>query len=274
MKLIQLTDIHLTTPGETIAGRDPNANFEAALEHVLTHHADAELMAITGDLSDWGDREDYERLKRRLSAFALPTALMIGNHDRRDVFLQVFPELADPNGFVQSARDANMGRCLFLDTNEPATHAGRYCEARQAWLADALDAGPGPFLIFMHHNPIPTGIGPMDQIGLMDAEAFAAVIRPRQRKIRHIFHGHCHYAMTGSLCGVPVSSLRGTNHAGWPNFAEKTLLSGSDLPPSYGVALFGPETTTVHMVEFGYDGPVRVEGSPDYAEWDRETMAR
>ena len=62
MKLIQLTDIHLTTPGQTIGGRDPNANFDRALSHALTNHPDVEAIIITGDLSDWGERDDYLRL--------------------------------------------------------------------------------------------------------------------------------------------------------------------------------------------------------------------
>ncbi|MEL6211502.1 MAG: metallophosphoesterase, partial [Pseudomonadota bacterium] len=60
MKILHLTDIHLTTPGESISGCDPNANFEAALAHALSLHADAALMVITGDLSDWGEQADYE----------------------------------------------------------------------------------------------------------------------------------------------------------------------------------------------------------------------
>ncbi len=73
---------------------------------------------------------------------------------------------------------------------------------------------------------------------------------------------------------MPVSSLRGTNHASYPLFSETRLLSASDLPESYGVAFFGADYVTVHMVEFGYVGAIRVEGSPDYAAWDRETMIR
>jgi hypothetical protein len=30
----------------------------------------------------------------------------------------------------------------------------------------------------------------------------------------------------------------------------------------------------VHMVEYGYIGEIRCEGSPDYADWDQLTMAR
>ncbi len=60
MKLLQITDIHLTTPGKTIGGRDPNANFAKALAHATSHHPDAEALVITGDLSDWGEPADDE----------------------------------------------------------------------------------------------------------------------------------------------------------------------------------------------------------------------
>ena len=69
MKLIHMSDIHLTAPGSTIGGRDPRHNFERAFGHVLADHSDAELMVITGDLSDWGDRTDYEWLRSRLDSF-------------------------------------------------------------------------------------------------------------------------------------------------------------------------------------------------------------
>ena len=48
MKLIHMSDIHLTAPGSTIGGRDPRYNFERALSHILLDHGDAELMVITG----------------------------------------------------------------------------------------------------------------------------------------------------------------------------------------------------------------------------------
>jgi 3',5'-cyclic AMP phosphodiesterase CpdA len=274
MKLIHLSDIHLTTPGATIGGRDPRVNFERALTHVLRDHHDAELMVITGDLSDWGDRDDYRWLKAQLDAFPIPARLCIGNHDRRDVFLSVFPELADDDGLVQGVHDTPAGRCLLLDTAEAGTHAGRYCDARKAWLTRQLSEHPGPFLLFMHHNPMPTHLGPMDQIRLLDDAAFRAIVGRHRDRIRHIFFGHCHLPLAGSVAGVPASSLRGTNHASYPLFSERRFLSASDLPESYGVVFFGDDYVTVHMVEFGYAGPIRTEGSPDYNDWNRETMTR
>lgn len=40
------------------------------------------------------------------------------------------------------------------------------------------------------------------------------------------------------------------------------------------IHIFGEDYVTVHMVEFGYTGPIRVEGSPEYQDWNRETMVR
>jgi 3',5'-cyclic-AMP phosphodiesterase len=269
-----MSDIHLTTPGKTILGRDSNANFERALGHALRDHGDAELIVVTGDLSDWGDREDYRRLKALLAEVPIPVRLCIGNHDERAAFLEVFPEAGDAGGFAQGWHDTSKGRCLLLDTWGPQTHAGSYCEARQAWLEVRLSEHPGPFFIFMHHNPIPTHVAPLDQIRLLDDEAFRNTVARHRTKIRHIFFGHCHLPMAGSTAGVPTTSLRGTNHAGYALFSQQELLTSSDLPESYGVAFVGDDYVTVHMIEFGYSGPVRIEGSPDYAAWNRETMAR
>ena len=68
--------------------------------------------------------------------------------------------------------------------------------------------------------------------------------------------------------------MAGTNHASIAVFSEAQLLSASDLPEAYGVVFIAPDYVTVHMIEFGYNGPVRTEGSPDYAQWSRETMVR
>ncbi len=126
---------------------------------------------------------------------------------------------------------------------------------RLGWLAARLAEHDGPFLLFMHHNPMPTHLrtdGP-------DPPARRCRLPPtwsaRHRdRIRHIFFGHCHLPLAGSVAGVPASSLRGTNHASYPLFSETKLLSASDLPESYGVAFFGEDYVTVHMVEFGYTG--------------------
>lgn len=274
MKLLQITDIHLTTPGKTIGGRDPNANFQRALDHAMALHSDVEALFITGDLSDWGEREDYLRLKDMISTLPVPVHLCIGNHDDRSTMLSVFPELAGDGGFVQQVVQMPIGHAILIDTWGPETHAGHFCEARAAWLDVQLQSLPGPIWLFMHHNPVATRVAPMDKIMLLDADRFIETIRPHRGRIAHIFHGHCHLPLSGSLIGIPFSAPRGTNHAGWPDFEAERLLSAADLTEAYSVIFATAESTMVHMVEYGYRGEVRGEGSPEYATWDKLTMVR
>ncbi|HUJ99051.1 MAG TPA: metallophosphoesterase [Stellaceae bacterium] len=274
MKLIQLTDIHLTTPGQTIGGRDPNANFDSALAHALAQHPDLEAMVITGDLSDWGDRADYERLRERIAALPVTVHLAIGNHDDRATFLQVFPELADADGHVQKRFALSRGTGVVIDTWGPGSHAGFFCARRCAWLDATLAAADAPVFLFMHHHPVPTHVAPIDQMMLRDADAFGAVVAAHRHRIAHIFFGHCHLPLAGSLHGVPVSSPRGTNHAGWADFSETRMLLAADLPQAYAVIIAEGAAITVQMVEFGYRGERRIEASPDYATWNRTTMVR
>ena len=272
MKLLHFTDIHLTTPGQTIAGRDPNTNFQRALDHALDLHSDAEAVFITGDLSDWGEEPDYRRLDEIIAKVSIPVHLGIGNHDDRATLLGVFPDLADENGFVQKVIPLSDGHAVVIDTWGPDTHAGHFCETRAAWLSAQLSQLEGPVLIFMHHNPVPVGIDPVDQIMLMDADRLRQTLRPFKDRIAHIFHGHCHLHLNGTFEGIPFSAPRGTNHAGWPNFGETAKLSSSDLTEAYSVILTDGPDTMIHMVEFGYQGEIRTEGSPNYADWDRKMV--
>lgn len=274
MKLLQMTDIHLTTPGKTIGGRDPNKNFTRALSHAMELHNDAEALFITGDLSDWGEADDYERLKKHIAKLKIPVHLCIGNHDDRSTFLESFPQYRTENGFAQRVIELSEGHAITLDTWGEATHAGHFCEARAEWLTTQLASLPEPVWVFMHHNPVATGVAPMDKIMLQDAVRFKQTISPYKEKIAHIFHGHCHLPLSGSVAGVSFSAPRGTNHAGWPDFAAERLLSASDLPEAYTVIFAEHDSTMCAMVEYGYEGEIRTEGSPEYENWDKATMIR
>ncbi len=274
MKILQLTDIHLTAPGKTIGGRDPNVNFDKALKHASEHHPDAEVLVITGDLSDWGEGADYERLKARLADVTLPVRLCIGNHDDRPTLLSVFPELANEDGHVQQVFRLSEGIGMTLDTWGPESHAGHLCDDRLRWLDRQLTAADQPVYLFLHHNPIPTHNPPMDQIMLLDADALGEVVSAHRERLAHIIFGHCHQPLAGSFHGVPVSAPRGTNHASWVSFSETEMLLGCDLPESYAVLIAQGPSVTVHMIEFGYAGEIRDDGTPDYADWDRASMAR
>ena len=274
MKIIQITDIHLTTEGKSILGRDPNLNFQNVLNHINENQYDAEVIIITGDLSDWGETSDYLRLKNIIEKNKIPIHLCIGNHDDRANFLSVFPTLSDKNGFIQNVVKLSKGSAILLDTWGPETHAGHFCMKRKDWLRETLSTVDKDVFLFLHHNIVDTKIKPVDQIKLLDTSLLREVCNEFKDKIRFIFHGHCHLILNGSFSGIPFYSPRGTNHAAWPAFQEKKFLSSADLAETYSVIMVEDEDIMVHTIEFNYRGEIKNEGLPDYNTWDKNSKER
>jgi 3',5'-cyclic AMP phosphodiesterase CpdA len=251
MKLIHITDPHLVRPGEQLYGLDPCKRLTACIADINLNHGDADLCVITGDLTHWGDVDAYYGLRDCLERLEIPLRLVVGNHDKRAEFLSVFPRTpVDENGFVQSVLDTDGGRCLFLDTIEPGTHAGHYCAQRQDWLRRQLDDARdcAAVYLFMHHPPFILRIPSMDSLAMQDRHALAELLAP-YRNIRHLFFGHVHRPVSGSWRGIPFTTLRGTSHQVWLDF-QSDQIRGSHEPPAYAIALIEPDQVVVHFHDF------------------------
>ena len=275
MKLIHITDTHLVKPGETLFGLDPRARLDAAIADINASHADADLAVITGDLTHWGHREAFENLKDSLAALSIPVKLILGNHDHRGIFKEIFPDaVLDENGFVQEVIDTSAGRLVLLDTNLEGTHAGWYCAERLAWLDKQLEgSGDLPLFLFMHHPPCKLHLEPMDQIGLIQADAFRDVVEPHAHKIRHIFFGHIHRPVAGSWLDIPMSTIRSTNHQVWLDFTARETIPGSSEPPAYAIALIDEDSVVVHIHDY-LDASEKYEmGGVRYSDWEATDAA-
>jgi len=252
VKLIHISDIHINA--EPILGSDPIEKFNACIDHVERHHDDADMVIISGDLTHHGQKSAYETLTRLLRDRSISPLLILGNHDHRPTFCETFPNVpADENGFIQYSKDTPMGRFLFLDTAEIGTHAGHYCNKRQAWNVSELERAEqeGMFVyLVMHHNPVDVGVVNADAIGLVDGSVFREILSQYQITIRHIFFGHCHYILSGSACGISFSAPRSTNHPCVPDFSGENRLGFGNFPVTYNVCLLSEDATVVHSIDF------------------------
>jgi 3',5'-cyclic AMP phosphodiesterase CpdA len=247
VKLIQVSDLHFVPPRVRLLGLDPRARLEACIADINANHADAELCLFTGDLADRGAPAAYRALREVLGGLKVPHRLLIGNHDDRAAFRAVFPESPlDDNGFVQSVVCCAAGDLVLLDTHEPGTGAGSFCEARQAWLSARLaEAGGRPIYLFMHHPPFDIGIPSLDRIRLADPEGFAAALDGAQN-IVHLFFGHVHRPVSGSWRGVPFSALRSTVHQVPLDFETEAPVPYNHESPAYAIILIDEARTVVH----------------------------
>ncbi|MEO5755325.1 MAG: phosphodiesterase [Mesorhizobium sp.] len=248
MKIIQISDPHLTAPGGLLYGSDPLSRLEASLADIGKNHADAELVVISGDLTNDGERTAYAALKEKLAEFAPPCRLLLGNHDDRALFLEMFPDAAAERGFVQSIVDSSEGRLILLDTLDSGHVEGKLCEARLTWLDEKLrEARDRPAFIFMHHPPFRIHMPELDDVRLADADAFHEVLQ-RHGNVRHIFAGHVHRPIAGSWRGIPVSTLRSTNHQTALDFSGSWSLGHE--PPAYAVIFIDGDGVVVHFHDF------------------------
>ena len=146
-KLLVLTDLHLRAEGKTIIGLDPVARCRAALEAGLTAHGDARALILMGDLTHGGHVAEYEILRNLLAEVQIPVLPMLGNHDDRAHFDQVFPEATRTDaGHLQQVMDLGAHRLITLDSLDAGAkpaHSGWLCPARLDWLDRALATAEG-----------------------------------------------------------------------------------------------------------------------------------
>lgn len=252
MKLIHLTDTHLVPPPRRLYALDPQARLAAAVEDINRHHADAELVMISGDLADRGEPEAYRALHETLASLEVPYALGMGNHDSRPHLQAAFPELPqDANGFVQYVWETSTGVMVMLDSANPGTHAGELCALRLAWLDACLrEHRSRDVFLVLHHPPLEIGIRYMDAINLRNADDLQAVLA-RHSNVRHIFFGHVHRPAAGSWHGIPFSTLPSLNHqVGLELSADADRLPGCHEPPAYGVVLIEAHSLVSHVHQF------------------------
>ncbi|WP_375699502.1 metallophosphoesterase [Pseudophaeobacter sp. TrK17] len=272
MKIIHISDIHLTVPGEEMGGLDPHARFAQALADVATHHPDATRVIITGDLTHWGEQAAYEALQQAVADLQIPVRLLIGNHDNRKTFLSVFNDHpTDGAGFVNYAETLEGVRFIYLDSVGERTHAGHFCETRRTWLHNEL-ANCDRARIFLHHNPMLLGLPAEDKISLVerDRAPFRDLIAAHSAKIDYIHFGHVHAPIHGCFAGVQFASVASTGNQSIPDFDEADLLKGAPMAPSYFVLLIQGADTTIHQMPFTWEGPIVTTGTrwEDWAKPD------
>ncbi|WP_114950858.1 phosphodiesterase [Sphingosinicella terrae] len=160
MLIAQITDVHL--------GFDPEnpdefnrQRLDATLQALRLLSPRPDLLLVTGDIvNDGDDAQSYQRYRDAIADLPFPVFPLMGNHDSRDPFRALFPDLPTADGFIQYAVEDFPLRILALDTLEVGRHGGGFCETRAAWLRARLDEAPDrPTLIALHHPPVATGIG-------------------------------------------------------------------------------------------------------------------
>ena len=210
MLICQLTDLHVRPRG-LAANRVSETNMftERAFNAVAALTPSADLILLTGDLTESGKPTEYQNLvaihRRTLRR---PVHAIPGNHDDRATLraeLADWPGIVSHPDYIQYTIEDHSVRVIMLDTLVQGSSHGELGADRLAWLEATLTAQTErPTLIAMHHPPFVTAIPHMDRIALRDADAFTAVIA-RHRQVQRIICGHHHRSIFATCAHAVVS---------------------------------------------------------------------
>lgn len=235
MLIVQISDFHVTAPGERAYGRiNTNRSLARIVKTINGLSPQPDLVIGSGDLVQCGTDEEYGVLRDILRSLRAPFLPLVGNHDRRKAFCREFVEYATlfgPGEFIQYPVDRGDLRLIVLDTLCEGSDDGSYCDERSAWLAEQLDGGR-PTVLVMHHPPFRSGIRWLDPIDIGWSDPIKRAIEDAPHVIR-ILCGHVHREIYGTWHGIPVSTCPSTAHQVALDLSPTAEAELSTEPPGF-----------------------------------------
>lgn len=212
--IVHLSDTHLLADGADLGGRYAvEDNLRRTLERVEQLGTRPDALVFTGDLTDLGEPDAYERLAGIVEPVAdrlgSPIVWVAGNHDERPEMRRDLLGLEPTQEAITGVWDLGGLRLIALDSTVPGWHHGDLDEAQLEWLREVL-AVPAPLgtVLALHHPPLPSHLPVFDLLELRGQDRFAEVVEGTD--VRSILAGHLHYSMSGVFAGVPVSVAAAT----------------------------------------------------------------
>jgi len=216
---ILITDAHIVAEGELAYGRsDTAAALVSAVSSVnerLVLLDDVDVVIVTGDLTDHGSEEEYERFKSIMSDLRLPYLAVPGNHDRRETMRAAFAgtDWMPASGPIQWRRDLEAFTLIGLDTLLEGSHHGDLSTEGLAFVDEALAELDGqPVVVATHHPWMHTGMRAMDANNLRNGDQLLQRLESYPGTARMV-SGHVHRALTTQLGNVTCQVAPAPCHA-------------------------------------------------------------
>lgn len=252
LNAIWMSDLHFAAHDD-VMGHDPRMRLSSVIHHINSHYANSELCVITGDIVNKGSPEDYAAVYDALSTLNIPYWPMVGNHDDRVLFKQVFtlPENC-MDEFVQYSVSTSEGEMVCLDTLKTGADEGELCSERLSWLRAKLDSlGETPTYIYMHHPPMVLGLPMQDSENIIYSDELLDVLTSH-KNVKHLFIGHVHRPIVGTIRGIPFATMRSVLYqapAPLPAWNWQSFRPGEEAP-AFGALKINDADVTLQYVQF------------------------
>lgn len=200
MKIIHLSDIHITDGGHHVWETDTLSHFNRALD-IIRDIKDIDAIIITGDLSDDGSKWSYNYVDSALSSLNIPILCCPGNHDNSDT-------MSEQNRYsyiTEKKYYLNDWKFIFLDSTIKSMAKGLLNPSELEYLKSELKEQI-PTIICFHHPPLEPG-GWLNRKPLENREDFNSIIAT-ETHVKLVLYGHIHSSMQTTIdntlyCSAP-----------------------------------------------------------------------
>ncbi|RZJ09769.1 MAG: phosphodiesterase [Rubrivivax sp.] len=263
--LVQLSDPHITHPGQLISGCvDTAAALRHAVERVLQLRPQPVAVLISGDLVDAGHPAEYAQLRELLQPLIdadLSLALLPGNHDARGPLQAAFEGLTNVHRGEPGAQAIQYAldlpgpmRLVALDSLVTGRPEGGFDDAKLA-LAEALlaERPDVPTIVALHHPPHATGLAVMDTMSLQHGLAGFEAVIARHPQVQRVVCGHLHRMTIGRISHATAISAPSTAHQLALDLTADAPLALTLEPAGWLVHAWGPGLPLVsHLAHAGH----------------------
>lgn len=208
---VHLTDLHVGNPQveDDHLYSDTSATLTRILADIKTLVPQPRFIVASGDLTNRGDAESYEELKRLVAEAGLdmPILYALGNHDRRDGFYPaMLGRLQDVLAPYDHSEVIAGVHVIVMDSSVPGKVGGAFEPGQIEWLKAELDTHADlPKLLVMHHAPALDADRPdmqWESLTIADTEALREAVAGRN--VIGILSGHIHFDRVSNWYGIPV----------------------------------------------------------------------
>ncbi len=218
-RIIQISDPHIVPKGQlaysqvdTVAAL---ANCVETINRLLTQIGPVDLAIVTGDITDFGTKEEYLRFREIMEPLRLPYRLIPGNHDNVVNMRACFSDQPwmSSEGPINWTFKFNDLVLIALDSSIAGRAHGNLSDNTLSFLADTLELQNGlPIIVAIHHPPIAIGIEKMDIQNLRDSGKLEAILSGYSGELRLIC-GHVHRNIVAPFGSIICQIAPGVSHA-------------------------------------------------------------
>lgn len=221
--LIQFSDCHISA-ADKVRNVDTKARLERAIKHAALKHPRHRALLISGDLSEDGSSESYQKVLQCFANYQQPIYVTPGNHDNALELRQQCKQR------LQQLHSVSLGnwQLLLLDSTVKQQVYGELKRQDLIWLESWLSTQQAPTIIALHHPPVKIGNAWMDKIGLENGAELMQLLA-QFSQVKAVLFGHLHHSFATWYQHIQVLGCPSTAFKFDPNseqFRVDTSCSG------------------------------------------------